>query len=264
MSELNLSPMDRAGQGALAQQLEGAAAALSQTDPNLADRLNAAAEHLRTGDTQAAQRDLQAAARELTEAGGRIEGSALAGRAAAEVSGARQRLLESAGGNGQQTASAGGSSQGDGQAGSTAGQGAENGQQPAASGQDGAGGGAGRGEGAGETGTGGPTGASSIDQGNAPGDGGIQPYEPISPTQRFGGTGGEVLTLPPGEGSGDQVTGEGDLPFDQPGSSQVPYTDVYPQYAEAYRQAIESGQVPAYLRPVVRDYFSSLEPPEEP
>jgi hypothetical protein len=80
----------------------------------------------------------------------------------------------------------------------------------------------------------------------------------------LGGAGGETLTLPPGEGAGDQVTGEGDLPFDQPGRSRVPYVDVYAQYAEAVRQAIESGQVPAYLRPVVRDYFSSLEPPSVP
>ena len=43
-------------------------------------------------------------------------------------------------------------------------------------------------------------------------------------------------------------------------ASQVPYTQVFAEYANAYRQAIDSGQVPPQLRDLIRQYFSSLEP----
>jgi hypothetical protein len=264
LSELDLSQASPTEREALARQLEVASSTLAQAIPGLAERLNEAAAELRAGDTQAAEQELQDAARELSEAGGGMEGSTQASRAAAEVEAARERLLAQAGSGSQQGAGAGAAGSGDVRAGSTASQGTQEGHQPSSGGQDGAGGGAGRGEGAEDTATGGSTGASPIDQGNNPGDRGMQPYEPISPPGRLGEAGGQTLTLPPGESADNTVTGESDLPFDQPGSSQVPYMDVYAQYAKAYRQAIENGQVPASLRPVVRDYFSSLEPPAGP
>ena len=44
------------------------------------------------------------------------------------------------------------------------------------------------------------------------------------------------------------------------GTDQVPYIEVLPSYSDAYHKGVQNGDVPAYLQPVVRDYFSSLAP----
>lgn len=46
--------------------------------------------------------------------------------------------------------------------------------------------------------------------------------------------------------------------------STVPYQSVFPQYARTADEAIRSGSVPAGLRDYVRDYFSSLDPRQQP
>jgi hypothetical protein len=46
--------------------------------------------------------------------------------------------------------------------------------------------------------------------------------------------------------------------------STVPYQSVFPQYARTADEAIRSGSVPAELRDYVRDYFSSLDPRQQP
>jgi hypothetical protein len=45
-----------------------------------------------------------------------------------------------------------------------------------------------------------------------------------------------------------------------PGSSIVPYQQVYREYAKTADQALQTGDVPAALRDYIRDYFSSLDP----
>ena len=96
--------------------------------------------------------------------------------------------------------------------------------------------------------------------GDGPGDGGETTYEQIYAPTRLGGEDGSQVTLPESGQPGDQVTGEGATQPGQPGVSTVPYVEVYASYAEAYRRAIDSGQVPISFRNLVRDYFSSLEP----
>jgi hypothetical protein len=76
----------------------------------------------------------------------------------------------------------------------------------------------------------------------------------------LGGEGGPEVTLPGSDDSGEPALGEGGASPGAAGPSSVPYTQVFPEYAQAYRQAINSGLVPPALRPLVRDYFSSLEP----
>ena len=103
-------------------------------------------------------------------------------------------------------------------------------------------------------------GGKPIDQNNGPGDGGEAPYEPIYAPQRLGGSEGDTVTLP---GSGDptgEVTGQSGTTPGSDTPSQVPYSQVFAQYANAYRQAIDSGQVPPHMRDLIRQYFSSLEP----
>jgi len=67
--------------------------------------------------------------------------------------------------------------------------------------------------------------------------------------------------LPSGEGDpGDEIIAE--RPSDPPteGEAQVPYNEVFPIYSDVAYDAIEGGEVPVTLKPVVRDYFSSLDP----
>jgi hypothetical protein len=64
-------------------------------------------------------------------------------------------------------------------------------------------------------------------------------------------------------GSGDpngEVMGQSGVTPGTNNTSRVPYTQVIAEYANAYRQAIDSGQVPPQLRDLIRQYFSSLEP----
>jgi len=120
--------------------------------------------------------------------------------------------------------------------------------------------GAGEGESAGQEGQGPEAGADPIGQDNKAGDGGMRSYEEIFAPQRLGGSGGEEVNLPGSGQPGDQIMGQGDTTPGDPNASRVPYVDVLAEYTEAYRQAIESGQVPVTMRALVRKYFSSLEP----
>jgi len=56
------------------------------------------------------------------------------------------------------------------------------------------------------------------------------------------------------------VTGQGPSDPGNPGSSTVPYTEVFPTYSQAAIEAIENGLIPPGYRNLIRDYFSSLEP----
>jgi len=72
-----------------------------------------------------------------------------------------------------------------------------------------------------------------------------------------------------GEGPGVDVGREGDegapvggvpLPAPEGGRANVPYADVYAEYADQAGAALEGSYIPLGLKHYVRDYFSSLEP----
>jgi hypothetical protein len=185
----------------------------------------------------------------------------VARKVTAQMGQGRQRMI--AAGKSAQGQTAQGNQSG---AGNQAGQGNQPGQgsgQNGSSAQQGsAGSGSGSGRGSGDSGDarGPEAGANPIDQNNGPGDGGETTYEPIYAPQRLGGTGDDTVTLP---GSGDpngEVQGQSGITPGTNNPSQVPYSQVFAEYANAYRQAIDSGQVPPQLRDLIRQYFSSLEP----
>jgi hypothetical protein len=64
----------------------------------------------------------------------------------------------------------------------------------------------------------------------------------------------------PGANGQPASPGNGVLSNGTAGESQVPYIDVLPSYSDAYHRALDNGDVPVYLQPVIRDYFSSLAP----
>jgi len=71
------------------------------------------------------------------------------------------------------------------------------------------------------------------------------------------------------EGAGVDVGREGDegapvggvpLPGPEGGRANVPYREVYAEYADQAGAALEGSYIPLGLKRYVRDYFSSLEP----
>jgi len=265
----NLSPAERAN---LAQELQQAAESLQSADPELAAQLQQASDALQRGDTQAAQQALNQASQTLAEASGRIAESQAAANAAGQVGQGRQSVAragpstQSQQGQGQgQGQGQPGQGQGQGQPGQGQGEGQGQGQGQSqgtgqSQGQGQGSSGAGRGEGTGQA-QGGPAGSGpSASRNNGPGDGGERGYEAIYAPSRLGGSGGPEVNLPGTGDPGDEVAGRGDTVPDQAGSATVPYNQVFGGYNQAAHDAIRSGNVPIGLRPVVRDYFSSLEP----
>ena len=247
LRNIDTSSLSPAETDALAQQLEAAAEALQATNPELAQQLRDAAEAIRSGDTQAAQAALEQAAQTLTQTGQRIIQSELAREAASLIGEGRQRVIQAGrGAQGSQGQSAQGGQSGQGQTGQ--------------SDQGNSGAGTGRGEGNADSGPSAEAGADPIDQNNGADDGGERGYEQIYAPERLGGSEGEDVTLPGSGDPGGEVVGEGNMSPGDEGRSTVPYVEVFAAYAQAFRQAIDSGQVPIHLRALIKEYFSSLEP----
>jgi hypothetical protein len=274
-ANLDPSNLSQAEAEALASQLQEMAQALASTNPGLASQLNAAAQALRNGDTAAAQQALSQAAQSLSQAGQQAIFSQTAGRAAGQMQqGAGQVLAAGGGGRagqaGQASAQGAGSNQGgqangqpgagsgSGQGGQTSAQGAGSNQGGQANGQPGAGSGSGQDAGDAPA-TGSEAGSAPIPQNNAPGDGGETAYEQIYAPTLLGGEGGPEVGLP-GSGEDGTVIGEGPSTPAEPGESLVPYDQVYPQYEQANRQAIENSEVPVQFMQIIRNYFDSLKP----
>lgn len=243
LSNLDIEGLSPEEQQALAESLAEAAEALEGSNPALAESLADAAGALAEGDTGAAAEALQDAAGEMADAG---EGST------AEVD-------EYAGG--VDKAQAGVAGAGKDQAGQP-GQGGM-GQAPQAGegsgqGQGSSGGGAGRGEGSGETPGGVAGGEMPTD--NGPGDGGETPFDDVYSPQRIGGEGGEDVDIPGDPGAGLPTGAEGDFVENPSGTSNVPYDQVWADYADSVNEAMRNGAVPLGLRDLIRQYFSRLDP----
>jgi hypothetical protein len=217
---------------------------LAATNPQLAAQLKAAADALRNGDTAQAQQALNQAAQSMAQAGQQQAMSQAASQAAQQMQQGAGQVL--AAGGGQQQAQAG---QGQGQQGSSN----QPGQMPGT-------GTSGSGQGQGSSTPGGQTGSSPIPQNNGPGDGGETAYEQIYAPTLLGGKDGETVTLPSSGNPDGETVGQGPTTPGDPGSSLVPYQDVYSQYDQGYHQAIESGAIPFEFLETVRNYFDSLKP----
>lgn len=243
LSQLDVSNLGQAEAEALASQLETLAQSLASIDPQLAAQLNQAAQALRQGDLAAAQQALQQAAQSLAQSGQRMAFSQAAGQGASQLRQGAGRVLAAGGGQGIQGA-----------AGSQGGAGGNQGGAQA--------GGAGAGQGEGEAGSsqpGGEAGSSPIPQDNGPGDGGQKAYEPIYAPSLLGGEDGPLVGLPEA-GEDGEVVGVGPSAPGKEGESLVPYDEVYAQYEEVNRRALENGQVPLQFMQVIRNYFDALKP----
>ncbi len=94
---------------------------------------------------------------------------------------------------------------------------------------------------------------------NADGEGERGSDEMIFAPRRIGGSSGEDEIFLQSDDPNAPVL-QGEFAQNPTGSSTVPYSSVFSDYANAASQALESGYVPLGLRDLIRSYFSSLEP----
>jgi hypothetical protein len=252
LDNLNVSELSSSEQQQLADQLDALAQSLQSTNPQLANQLSQAAKALRNGDTAAAQQALNSASQSLAQAGQQIASSQVASQAASQMQQGAGQVL--AAGGGQQASQLGqGNQPGQGQG---PGQGSNQGSQTAGNG----GSGSGSGSNPGTNSIGNEAGSDPIAQNNGPGDGGETSYEQIYAPQLLGGEGGPQVNLPGSGENGGDVIGEGPTTPGEPGTSTVPYNEVYSQYEQLNNQAIENGTIPAQFMQIIKNYFDSLKP----
>jgi hypothetical protein len=189
---------------------------------------------------------LNNAAQSLAQAGQQITFSQTASQTASQMQQGAGQVLAAGGGQQQanQMGQSGQGAQGSNQSGQTNGPG---------------GAGSGRGAGTGDTPIGNEAGSSPIQQNNGPGDGGETSYEQIYAPTLLGGEGGPQIDLP-GSDNGGEVIGQGPVTPGDPGTSLVPYSEVYSQYEQIKNQAIENGEIPAQFTQIIKNYFDSLKP----
>jgi hypothetical protein len=247
LANINLNELNASEANQLASQLDQMASSLQSTNPQLAQELQSAADALRRGDMAAAQQSLQNASQSMAQAGQQVAMSQTASQTAQQLNqGAGQIMAAGGSGQGQQAQA------GQGQQGQGSGQSDQSGQS-----SGGTGSGNGSGDSQGQNGQ--EAGNTPIDQGNGPGDGGEESYEQIYAPSLIGGEGNNTVNLP-GSGEEGEVIGQGPTDPSQPGESLVPYTEVYSQYDEFNRQAIENGEIPVDFLSIIRNYFDSLQP----
>lgn len=86
------------------------------------------------------------------------------------------------------------------------------------------------------------------------------PYDEVYVPYRFDEEGGGINVGR--EDAGDEGVPVDNVPIPAPqdGSANVPYREVYAEYAEQAGVALEGSYIPLGMKQYVRDYFSSLEP----
>jgi hypothetical protein len=239
----NLANMDLSQMQQLAEQLEAMASSLAATNPQMAQQLMDAAQAIRSGDMAAAQQAMSSAASQMAQAGQQIAAAQMANQAAGQLQQGAGQIVAAGGG---QTPSQGGAMA----------QGQGNQQSSQSNGGGGSGSGSGSAPQSNQAGS--EASSSPIEQNNGAGDGGESAYEQIYAPALLGGAGGDTLGVPT-SGDDGEVIGESPTTAED-GESLVPYTQVYSQYNQFNRQALENGEVPAQFMDLIRNYFGSLQP----
>jgi hypothetical protein len=247
LENIDLSELSPAEQQQLADQLDTMADSLQSTNSQLANELRQAADSLRNGDDAAAQQSLSNAAQSLAQAGQQITFSQTANETASQLQQGAGQVL-AAGGGSQQANQAG--------QGNQPSQGSNQNNQ--ANGTGGSGSGSGPDSGTPQTGN--EASGSPITQGNGPGDGGETSYEQIYAPTLLGGEGGPQVNLPSSGENNGEVIGQGPTTPGDPGTSLVPYSEVFSQYEQINNQAMENNEVPSQFTQIIRKYFNSLKP----
>ncbi|HTY09135.1 MAG TPA: hypothetical protein VMF29_08220 [Candidatus Edwardsbacteria bacterium] len=267
----NLTPDQ---QKSLGQALQSAAGQLADSNPQLSQQLGQAGQALQNGDAGEAQKQLGQAGQSIQQQGQQAQSGQSGQNGQSGQSGQNgqngqnsqgggdpniQQYSDQVGQQGQNVAGAGkGGANQPGQNGMAQApqQGQGSNQQQGQQGQGA--GGAGRGEGNGAAQGGQENGQMSTN--NGPGDGGEKPWENIFTPQRVGGQGGPNVDIPGTPDPGVPTGVEGDFANNPSGQSNVPYNQVWSDYASSVNQALESGYIPLGMRDLIKNYFSNLDP----
>lgn len=242
LSNIDTSQLSQQEQLDLAKQLLGFSEKLAKTSSELSEQIRQVAISLQQGDIHSANQSLEAAAQLLRESGNQITLSEMANQAAEQLGQAKTKVQQAGQpSESMQPSQKAGSSQTQGETANSNGSGSGSGESQ-------------------ELNQGSQAGSLPIDQVSTPGEAGEQSYEKIYTPLRVAGQSDTMVTLPESGGVGEQVIGINNVAPEKNGYSNVPYVAVYQHYAEFYRHAMNSSQIPTALREYVRLYFLSLEP----
>ena len=245
LATLDLSTLNAQESASLAQQLLDTAQQLDSTSPEVAKHLQDAAEALQTNDLQTAQEAMAEASQALSDSIQRAEFSKTARESSDNLANIQGRLMAaSMFGSSVQSANMQANSSGSpkteqkGSFGSQAGSGDF--EESKTRGKE--------------------VGLSPVSQNNTPGNSGEKQYDSVYAPQRLGGASETDLSLGSNNNAESNAIGGVNSSFTQNAQSSVPYSEVYSSYKESTQQALESGSIPLSLQPIVREYFSSLDP----
>ena len=235
LAEIDPGPLSAPELADLSSQLSEAAQALAESNPELAEQLAEAAQALESGDLEAMRAALAEAAETIEAIGEEVAIAAAAEQATSEL-GEGQIAIGEVGGLAGLLAQAGNQAQGPG----TSGAGNEEFTEPLDPGSE--------------------VGLSPISQNNQAGDGGEFEYEPIYAPEHLGGDDALGGALPQNETEGETLGTTASNPDETVEDSTVPYIEVFGNYEDIYRAALENDEIPLEWRETIRDYFSSLQP----
>jgi hypothetical protein len=238
----------------LSEQLDAMAEDVAENNPDLTQQLQDAAEEIKRDNTDGAEENLEKAAQTLRNQNQMFAQTKAAQETMAQVEESAQRLLQTENKVASQFGELDNSDQNPGlDVGQINGESGEEGNQVS----DGSGSNQPSNDESGVPPS--EAGIAPISESGTLGDGGEKLYEQLSGFQRLSSSGGELLRLPASGFTEGEIVGEG-ISTDDTGFVTVPYAEVFPNYEPAVNRAIDSGQIPNALRPLVRDYFGSLEP----
>jgi hypothetical protein len=237
-----LNPQELAG---LAEQFMEMAEQLVGSSPELAEQFKQSAEALQNQDLQAAQEAIAKASEAISESIQLAEASNAAQRSADALADSQGRMMAAA----MFSASAQNSG-----AQSSSNENPPNEQKGSFGSQPGSG------EFEESRTPGKESGLTPLTQDSTSGNSSEKQYDSVYAPQRLGGTSETELSLGTGDDSASNAFGGISSTFAENAQSTVPYSEVYSSYEETTQQALESGSIPLSLQPLVREYFSSLDP----
>lgn len=246
LAALDLSKLNPQELASLSGQLTDMSAQLEASSPDLANQLQQAAKALQDNDMQSAQEAIANASTSLADSAQRAEIGNTARKSSEALAESQGRLMAAAmfGASSAQSASAQSSSN----------QSPENEQNGSFGSQAGSGGFE-------ESNIPGKeAGLTPLTQNNTPGASSEKKYDSVYFPQRLGGTPETNLSLGSSENSASSAIGSVGSSTQQNAQSLVPYSEIFSSYKGGIDQALESGVIPLPLQPLIRDYFSSLNP----
>lgn len=253
----NGQPLNDEQSQRVANQLDQMARSVQNSDQQLAQQLRDAAQQMREGNTAAAKQSLEQAAQAVQKSQQSAAVAQSLNEAQSQADAARRAIADQASRNTQsQYQNQQGQQQGQQSQGSKPGDVAPSQSQSGAQGPS-----AQSDQQGGQASSAASSASGGQPQGDAQKSNDSGSDSSVYAPNRIGADGKQVV-LPDSQGqiapnpNGNPSTAPG-------GNSDVPYEQVYGDYAKAADDAMQAGEVPAERREYVRDYFSSLDPNQQ-